>query len=153
MFDGPALPALDSRVEDQVAVLALEAVDVIVPTESSDPGSLRLTFLGLYREFAGTAAQGKLSARIVSLKTVSRSECFNKLLDRSHHLSRTDNHQLSPSPVIILGAVGLVLLVQGHHLPLQLLPAHLALEAGVVEPHVPDHQGGVAVRGDLLATG
>ena len=65
MFDGPALPALDSGVEDQVAVLALEAVDVIVPTESSDPGSLRLTFLGLYREFAGTAAQGKLSARIV----------------------------------------------------------------------------------------
>ena len=65
MFDGPTLSPLDSRVENQVTILALEAVDVIVPAQSSDPGSLRLAFLGLYGEFAGGAAQGKLSARIV----------------------------------------------------------------------------------------
>ena len=66
MFDGPALPPLDARAEHQAAVLTLEAVDVIVPAQGSDPGSLGLTFLGLYGELAGAAGQCELSEIFLS---------------------------------------------------------------------------------------
>ena len=65
MFDGPAFPPLDSRAQHQMAVLALEAVDVIISAQSSDPGGLSLTFLGEDGELAGTAAQGELSVRLL----------------------------------------------------------------------------------------
>ena len=65
MFDGPALPPLHSGAQHQVAVLALEAVDVIVPPQSSDPGGLALTFLGEDGLFAGPTAQRELSVRLL----------------------------------------------------------------------------------------
>jgi len=99
-----------------MAVLALEAVDVIVSPKSSDPGSLGLTFLGEDGQLAGSTAHSELS-------------------------------------VIVLRAVGLVLLVQSHHLTVQLLLTDEALETVVVEPHLPHHQGGVAISRDVLPAG
>lgn len=116
MLDGPTLPPLHSRAQHKVTVLALEAVDMIIPPQSSDPGSLSLTFLREDGQLAGTTAQCELS-------------------------------------VIVLGAVGLVLLVQSDHLTIKLLRTDRALETVVMEPHLPDHQGRVTVSRDLLPAG
>ena len=147
MLDGPTFPALHSRAQNEMTVFALEAVDVIVPPQSSDPGGLALTFLGEDGLFAGPTAQRELSVRLSGV-----SQLFYKLLDEENYLSRVITISLA-SPVIVLGAVGLVLLVQSHHLTVQLLPTDRALEAVVVEPHLPHHQGSVALRRDLLPAG
>ena len=116
MLDGPTFPPLHSRAQHKMTVFALEAVDMIIPAQSSDPGSLSLTFLREDGQLAGTTAQCELS-------------------------------------VIVLGAVGLVLLVQSDHLTIKLLGTDRALETVVMEPHLPDHQGRVAVSRDLLPAG
>ena len=67
MFDGPTFPPLHSRAQHQMTVLALEAVDVIIPAQSSDPGSLSLTFLREDGQLAGTTAQCELSAGLSEL--------------------------------------------------------------------------------------
>ena len=90
MFDGPALPPLHSGVEHEMAVLALEAVDVIIPPESSDPGSLTLTFLREDGQLAGATAQCELSVRL--------SELFNKLLDEENNLSLLITISLTDQP-------------------------------------------------------
>ena len=50
-----------------MTVFALEAVDVIIPTQSSDPGSLILTFLREDRQLTGSTAQCELSGRLSEL--------------------------------------------------------------------------------------
>ena len=62
-----------------MAVLALEAVDVIVSPKSSDPGSLGLTFLGEDGQLAGSTAHSELSAGL--------SKLFNQFFEENN-LSR-----------------------------------------------------------------
>ena len=63
----PGLSPLGARAEHQATVKTLEAVDVVIPAQSSDPGSLILTFLREDGQLAGTTAQCELSAGLSEL--------------------------------------------------------------------------------------
>ena len=71
VFDRPTFPPLHPRAQHQVTVLTFEAVDVVIPPKSPDPGGLGLTLLGEDREFAGTTAQRELSERLLSVLALS----------------------------------------------------------------------------------
>jgi len=59
-FNGPALFATDSRLQNQRAVLTLEALKMIIPVHCPQPWSLRLSFLWHNRLLAACAHDAEL---------------------------------------------------------------------------------------------
>ena len=55
----PGLSPLGARAEHQATVKTLEAVDVVIPAQSSDPGSLGLTLLWLNWLLTPSTHQGE----------------------------------------------------------------------------------------------
>jgi len=64
-FNGPALFPSDARLQNQRAVLALEALKMIIPVHCSQPGSLRLPLLWHNCLFAACAHHTELPCVIL----------------------------------------------------------------------------------------